>query len=78
MSSAAPGALVICSDHGRLQDSRTGLRVVWDSPVLETRERLQLEQLLTRVFREALWEMLEQHSFAYTADQEGGGDDDTS
>jgi hypothetical protein len=70
---------VACTENGPLEDSRTGLRVVWDSPVLEVRERRQLEQLLTRVLREALWEMLkQQHLPRSHCCREEGGDDNAA
>lgn len=48
------------------QYSTDGPRVVWDSPAFADKERVEVEELLTRVLRDALREMLEYGPFSST------------
>lgn len=73
MGSAALPAPIPCCDDEHIRHPNTGPRVVWDSPVLESTEREQIEHLLTRVLHEALREVCQQHP-----GREGGDDDDAA
>jgi hypothetical protein len=71
--SVALAAPTPCCGEGHVRHPSTGPKVVWDSPVLESTERAQIERVLTRLLHEALWEVFEQQP-----GRRGGDDDDAA